>query len=398
MREKLWTRSFIITSTIFFLSALVFYLLIVTIGTYTIGEFNASTSMAGLVSGIFIIGAFIGRLFSGRIIARTGSRVTLFYGLIAFIFTTLLYFGAANLPLLVANRLLHGAALGVTLNSTGTLIAEILPDSRKGEGIGYYSLGGILAAAVGPFIGILMVQKMEFSSIFYLNFGLSVICFLLFFFIRFPERAPSTEVEDVTRFKWTDYFEFRAIPISVVALLVGFSYSGIMAFLSIFAEEINLVEAASFFFFVYAVAVLLSRPFTGRIMDIKGPNIIVYPSLVLFAIGMVLFSQATNGFILLLAGVLIGLGYGNFNSIAQTIAIQVTPAHRLGLATSTYFVFFDFGLGIGPYILGLLVPYSGYRNIFLFMVAVIFTAFVLYYFLHGKKHSNLKKVKKVKTG
>lgn len=304
MREKLWTRSFIITSTIFFLSALVFYLLIVTIGTYAIDEFNASTSMAGLVSGIFIIGAFIGRLFSGRVIARVGSRIILFYGLILYIFTTLLYFGAVNLPLLLVNRLLHGAALGVTLNSTGTLIAEILPDSRKGEGIGYYSLGSILSAAVGPFIGILMVQKMEFSSIFYLNLGLSVICFLLFFFIQFPDRTLATEIgeEDASGFRWMDYFEFRAIPISVVALLVGFSYSGIMAFLSIFAEEINLVEAASFFFFVYAVAVLLSRPFTGRIMDIRGPNIIVYPSLVLFATGMVLFSQATNGFILLLAG------------------------------------------------------------------------------------------------
>jgi|SRR5699024_2023744 len=164
-----------------------------------------------------------------------------------------------------------------------------------------------------------------------------------------------------------------------------------MSFLSLYAEEVNLIKAASFFFLVYAIAILASRPFTGRIMDLRGENIIVYPSLILFAIGMILFAAAYNSFMLLLAAALIGLGYGNFNSIAQTIAINVTPVERLGLATSTYFVFFDFGLGVGPYILGLLVPYTGYRMVFFLMVIVIVFSLGLYYLLHGKKQPNVKR-------
>lgn len=391
MKEKLWTRSFVLLSTIFFLSALVFYLLIVTIGTYATEEFNASTGLAGLVSGIFIVGAFIGRLITGRIIAKTGSRKMLFYGLILFILTTLFYFGTINLTVLTINRVLHGMSLGVVLNATGTLIAETLPDSRRGEGIGYYSMSSILSAAIGPFIGILFIQNTEFSNIFVLNLIISICAFLLFFFIKFPDEKGKETIEEVEQFKWSNYLEFKAVPIAFVALLIGFSYSGVMSFLSLYAEEINLVKASSFFFLVYAIAILLSRPFTGRLMDLRGENIIVYPSLVIFALGMVLFSMATNGFALLLAAALIGFGYGNFNSIAQTIAIQVTPTHRLGLATSTYFVFFDFGLGVGPYFLGLLVPYTGYRMVFMLMVGIIIVSFILYYILHGKKKTKTKK-------
>lgn len=388
MREKLWTRTFIILSTIFFLSALVFYLLIVVIGMYTVDEFNGSTGMAGLVSGIFIIGAFIGRLIAGRLIGRMGSRKMLFYGLLFFIITTCFYFGATNLILLTINRILHGMAMGSVLNATGTIIAETLPRSRRGEGIGYYSMSSILSAAIGPFIGILLAQNVGFTTIFILNFVLSIISFLLFFFVTIP---PKKEVKQrgKERFKLSNFLEYNVIPIAIVALLIGFSYSGIMSFLSLYAEEINLVHASSFFFLVYAVAILLSRPFTGRLMDIRGENIIVYPSLIIFALGMAMFSFASNSFLLLFSAVLIGLGYGNFNSIAQTIAIKVTPEHRLGLATSTYFVFFDFGLGVGPYFLGLLVPYIGYRSVFLLMVFVIIVSFVLYYFLHGRKVATL---------
>jgi MFS family permease len=162
-----------------------------------------------------------------------------------------------------------------------------------------------------------------------------------------------------------------------------------MSFLSFYSESINLVTAGSYFFLIYAIVILLSRPFTGRLMDTKGANIIVYPSLIIFAIGMTLFSQASSGIILLLAAALIGLGYGNFNSIAQALAIKVTPNHRLGLATSTYFIFYDFGLGVGPYLLGFLVPVFGYRHLFLSMVIVILISIVLYYFLHGRKDKAL---------
>ncbi|MGE7935091.1 MFS transporter [Viridibacillus arvi] len=393
-KEKLWTKDFIIVSLINFLITLIFFMLMVTIASFAKSEFNASTSMAGLVSSIFIIGTLMGRLVTGRIIGDVGSKKTLLIGLIAFSATTALYFGAFNLPLLLANRFLHGLSVGIASTATGTIIAQLIPPTRRGEGIGYYSMSAIMATAIGPFVGILLTQIFpDFYMIFLINLGLSFICLATFLLVKVPQqvatKSSQTEKASNSGFKLSNFIETKAVPISFVALVIGFSYSGVMSFLSFYSESINLVTAGSYFFLIYAIVILLSRPFTGRLMDTKGANIIVYPSLIIFAIGMTLFSQASSGIILLLAAALIGLGYGNFNSIAQALAIKVTPNHQLGLATSTYFIFYDFGLGVGPYLLGFLVPVFGYRHLFLSMVIVILISIVLYYFLHGRKDKAL---------
>src|SRR5699024_2197244 len=142
--------------------------------------------------------------------------------------------------------------LGVVLNATGTIIAETLPDSRRGEGIGYYSMSSILSAAVGPFIGILFVQNFDFSYIFTLNLILSILAFILYFMTSLPPKDEAEHTTEPTGVHWSNYLESRAIPIAIVALFVGFSYSGIMSFLSLYAEEVNLIKASSFFFLVYA--------------------------------------------------------------------------------------------------------------------------------------------------
>lgn len=391
-KEKLWTKNFTIVSLINFLVVMVYFLLMVTIAGYAVEQFHASTSVAGLVSSIFIIGSLIGRLVTGRMIEGAGSKKTLLIGLILFILSTVLYFVTTNLPLLLMNRLFHGVAVGVASTATGTIIAQIVPKARRGEGIGFFSLSAVLATAIGPFVGMLFIRYADFQIIFLFNLLLAAICLVISFAVKPPKlsspKTVSTQAEK--GFKLSNYLEYKAVPISFVALVVGFGYSGVLSFLSFYAEEINLVDAAGFFFLVYSIMLLLSRPFSGRLMDAKGANIVIYPSLIVFAIGMVLFSQAYFGVILLVAAAFIGLGYGNFVSVAQTIAIQVSPTHRFGLATSTFYILYDLGLGAGPYLLGFIVPITGYRGLFLYMAGVVVIALVLYYFLHGRSEKGLR--------
>lgn len=393
-KEKLWTKEFIVVSTINFLAILVFFLLMVTIASYAKTEFGAATSTAGLVSSIFIIGSLFGRLGAGRLIGKMGPIKILWIGLTAFTLTSALYFIAINIPLLLTIRFIQGVAVGVIGTATGTIVAHILPNTRKGEGIGYFSLSNILATAIGPFIGILLM-KMEngFTIMFTMNVILSMICLVFLAVVKLQLPAPkvSTIAEEKGSF-FSKFVEPKAVPISLIALIIGFSYSGVMSYLSFYAETINLVDAASYFFLVYAAIIIVSRPFTGKLMDTKGANLIVYPCFIVFAVGMYFFSQATAGWMLLLAAALIGFGYGNFNSIAQTVAVKVTPPHRFGLATATYFIFYDMGLGFGPYLLGFIVPITGYRSLFLIMVAVIIICIPLYYLLHGRKDKELLKI------
>ena len=136
---------------------------------------------------------------------------------------------------------------------------------------------------------------------------------------------------------------------------------------------------------VYAIAILVSRPFTGRLMDLKGANFVMYPAFILFTAGLLLLSTAHSGIIMLIAGAFIGLGFGNMQSSTQAIAIKLTPTHRMGLATSTFFIALDAGLGFGPYLLGFLIPATGYSTMYGIMGILVLATSVLYYFLHGKK-------------
>ncbi|WP_079524543.1 MFS transporter [Solibacillus isronensis] len=388
IKEPIWTKDFIIVSIINFVSILMFFLLMVTISSYAVDTYHVSTSIAGLVSSIFIIGSLIGRLGAGRLIGNIGPQKMLLIGLVLFFFTTTLYLMEWGVVYLLIIRLLQGIAVGTIGTATGTIVAMILPISRKGEGIGYFSLSAVLATAIGPFVGMFML-KLEngFDVIFYMNTGLSLMLLIAYFFVKISlppvNKQNGQQTEKLSFIE--KFIEPKALPISFIALLIGFAYSGVMTFITFYAREINLVEAASYFFLAYAGIVIISRPFTGKLMDVRGPNVIVYPCLAVFAVGMLLFSQASAGWMLLVAAVLIGFGYGNFNSIAQAIAVKVTEPHRFGLATSTYFILYDLGLGVGPFILGMIEPHTTYRTIFVSMIPLILICIPLYYLLVGRK-------------
>ncbi|MDV6377266.1 MFS transporter [Sporosarcina sp. GW1-11] len=378
--KEIWTKDFIVTSIINFFLMLVMYLLIVTIAPFSVKEYGVSTSVAGLVSGIFIIGTLIARLAIGGLISKVGSRRILLIGLAITVLSSAFYLGAVNLPLLMANRFFHGVGLGIASTATGTMIAQMLPPSRRGEGIGYFSLSTVLATAIGPFLGIFLSQHFEFRVLFFFCLALSICCAAMFFFVKkTPAVMPKNDVKvSKVKFGVNSLLEKRALPIGFITLLAAMAYSGVLSFISFYAEEVNLVSASSFFFLVYAIAVLFSRPFTGKLLDAKGNKFVVYPSLLLFAAGLLLLSSVQVGWVLLLAGGILGLGFGNFQSCAQAIALQGVKPERLGVATSTFFIFLDFGFGFGPYVLGSLIPIIGYRELYVVLTIVVVIALFLF--------------------
>src|SRR5690625_3498334 len=112
---------------------------------------------------------------------------------------------------------------------------------------------------------------------------------------------------------------------------------------------------------------------------------------------MITISQATSNFVFLLGAVFIGLGYGNFQSCSQALAIKLTPLNRMGLANSTYFIFLDIALGLGPLVLGLLISIIGFRGMYLSLAGVIVGSLFVYYALHGKKDKELIQLEVKKT-
>lgn len=384
-RPALWTKNFIILSSINFFLTLMFFLLNATIVLYAIDEFDATASMGGLVAGIFIIGTLLGRLITGLIMQSTGPKRILTIGLIFFTLTTLLYFIDYGITFLILTRFIHGFTLGIASTVIGTVVVFSLPASRKGEGIGYFSMAATLATGIGPFIGLYMTQHSGFDMIFSFCLLLGIISLATAFFYNAPI-LKKTETKRVKfEFKLSSFIEPRALPISVIILLLAFCFSSVLSYISIYAIEIDLGETASFFFVAYGAAVFISRLFTGRLMDKKGANVIMYPAFIIFGVGMFLLSSANNSGTFLLAAALIGLGFGNLQSASQVIAVNSVASNRVGIATATFLIFFEAGAGFGPYLLGLVIPAAGYSVLYSILGIIGVATSVLYYYLHGKK-------------
>lgn len=122
-------------------------------------------------------------------------------------------------------------------------------------------------------------------------------------------------------------------------------------------------------------------------MDKKNENYVVYPALVVLAIGLFILGKMSNGWLMLLAAILIGFGFGNFQSAIQTTTTQMVPAERLTQTTATYFICYEFALGFGPSVIGFVQPFLGYQNLFIVMAVIALIGIVLYYFIHGRKVS-----------
>lgn len=387
VKSKLWTKNFIIITIVNFLAAIGFYLLMIIISEYAMVKFNSSPGEAGFSASIFVIGALLARLFTGKWIAGTGYKKMLFIGMLSSLALTLTYFGTNGIIALLAVRFVHGAAFGITSTAAATIVADIIPKERSGEGIGYYSLSQTLATAIGPFIGMFLSQHGSYNVIFVTCAIVSAASLVILPFLTLPKIELTEEQKNgMQGSRLSNFIEFSVVPISIISLVIYLCYSSIVSFLSVYAKEIHLIDAAGFFFIVYAVIVLVSRPSVGRMFDLKGENSIMYPAILIFAIGMFLFSRNSHGYVLLLAAALIGLGFGAIQSSTQAIAVKITPPHRLGLANSTYFMFADIGMGIGPLFVGFMIPFTGYRGMYMIMATIALVCLLLYYLLHGKNH------------
>jgi predicted MFS family arabinose efflux permease len=202
--------------------------------------------------------------------------------------------------------------MGIAFAVMQTTVMDLIPDERGAEGISFYTLNFILGTAIGPFLGVYISQIATMQTIFIVCTIMTGISVLLSIFTALPKGSITNEqIKEMKGFHFKGFVEAKALPIAVLMGILALSFSGILSFLTSYSMEINLMTAASFFFIVYSVIVLISRPITGSILDKKGDNVVMYAAILLFSAGLFVLSQAGQCFTLLIGGVLIGLGFGN---------------------------------------------------------------------------------------
>ena len=385
-KEKLFNTGFITITTINFIVFLIYYCFVVITAKFATSELGASPAQAGFAAGIYIIGTLIARLYIGKKLELIGRKQMLRFGAIIYLITTIAYLISTNIIILDTVRFLNGFAYGTISTAANAIVTAYIPKSRNGEGINYYGLSTSLAAAIGPFIGILLLPIVGFKSVIILAIVLSVLvtvaCYL------FPvQNIELTDDHKKLLNSWSlnTFIEYKVLFISIVAFLIGLSYSSVLGFLSIYADNLGLSTAGAFFFVVYALIITLTRPFAGQIFDAKGENAVMYPSFIFLAIGLLTLSYTTTSFMLLLSGALIGLGYGTFMSNGQAVCLKLVDSSKVSIALSTYFIGLDLGLGFGPYALGTVHSFLSYSGIYVLCAVLTVAVAILYaIFYKGK--------------
>lgn len=390
-KPQLWTKDFILYFFSNLFNALTFYTLLTTMALYAIESFAASESTAGLASSIFVIGALIARLIAGQSVEKIGRKKMMYASGVVFLLGTIGYFFVDSIALLFIVRFIHGLSFGFINTAMNTAVMSSIPPTRRGEGTGYYSLSTTVSTAIGPFLGVFLITNYNFELILIVTTICALLSLALLLLIRVQE-APLTEAERAAiqlGFKPANLVQKEAMPIALVTAFMGVAYSSIVSFINLYATELHLVSAASYFFLVYAIFLFISRPIGGRLLDAKGDNFIMYPSIVLFALSLWLLGTASTSFTLLTAAALMAFGFGTYMSAGQAIVAKVSPPNKIGLSMATYFIGLDFGVGVGPFVLGYVIQKMNYSTMYMLLAIVVLGLVIAYYFVHGKKARQL---------
>ena len=378
-KNRLVTPTFLIAWLVNFIQYLLFYLLVTTIALYAVKQFAVGEAASGLAASSFVIGATVARVFCGYVTDVVGRRPVLVSASVLVAVACLLYLPVDNFPLLVVVRALHGFAYAFATTAVMAMAQSVIPASRRAEGTGYFALSSTLATAVGPALGLFLVESFDYRTLFVVTFATSVVALVAALVLRTPQvRQPAG------RFNVADVAHPAVIPIGVFMMLIGLCYAGVITYLNAYAVERDLTVGASLFFIGYAAVMLVMRFVLGRVQDRHGDNVVVALGVVSFVIALVVLSLATENWMVVAAGMLTGLGYGTLMPACQAIAVRLVEPERMGTGISTMFLFMDLGLGIGPVFLGMLVAATSYGAMYAVLAVICLLAGFLYVLVNGR--------------
>lgn len=383
--QPILSKKFVLLWLIQFLVSMQFYLVTTISAVYAMERFGAGESEAGLTTSAFTIGAVIARLLSGKYMEVLGRRRVLLSAMVLFSLVSAAYLPDTGMSGLLAVRFVNGLAFAAITTIAPAAVQSVIPSRRRGEATGYFGMSTTLATALGPALGVWLSRSIGYGSLFVLVSAVAGLALIVVLVLRVPEvELTQAQRRSARQWRLSSIIETRALPISGLMVFAGMAYSTILTYLNAYAVELDLVSSAAAFFVVYAIAIVLTRPYLGRRQDRRGDNSVIPPALVLFSATLVMLAFASSGWMLLAAGAMLGCSFGAIITAAQAAAVKVAPIARVGLTTATFFLCMDLGATVGPAVLGSVVPALGYRGMYLCAAGVLLVAVGYYWLVHGR--------------
>ena len=388
--SKIFSKDFILACLGCFLLFVNFYMLLAAMPLAIQQDMGATPKEMSLVVSIYIFGIVLLRPFSGLISDRIGANRIALITQFIFVLCTLFYLGFSGiLPLLII-RLIHGVFHSLSTTSHAAMAINMVPDQKKGEGIGYYGLAMSLSMVLGPALGLFLLQAFNFQALIWVAILFSALSWLSTIFIKKPVvfKEHSAEQAKPTAFKLSSLIEIKAVPVCISVLVFSFSYSSLISFMAVYTAGLDIGQAAMYFFISFAISILVSRPAIGKLLDTRGPSFLMFPSFLLFALGLIVLSVSSSVMGILVSGLILGLAYGAIFPCFQTITIRLSPPENAGSATATFFLFYDGGFGLGAFVLAFIASVLGYAKMYMLVSVLVLLSLLLYYYLFHRKQSS----------
>lgn len=362
--DKLWNAQYLRVMTSNFLLFFAFYLLTPLLPIYLATQFNATKDTIGVVLSGYVVATLFIRPFSGFIVDTFNRKKVLMLCFFSFFVCFAGYIGATTLLMFAIVRTLHGIPFGASTVANSTVAIDVLPSSRRNEGIGYYGLSNNLAMAIAPTAGIYIYHATNnFTILFWLSLVLAFLGFLTTTKVKLRDRQP---VQGKPKISLDHFFLTRAWLMAINICLFGLCWGALSNYVAIYGQEtLGITDGTGIFFALLSIGLVLSRLYGARSLRQGLITRNCTRGVIISLIGYSLFATGLGKLSFYLSPLLIGLGNGQMYPAFLNMFIKVARNDQRGTANSSILISWDLGMGIGMILGGFIAEYISYSASFI---------------------------------
>lgn len=375
MKERLWTRNFILALVITIEVNLACNLLLSTISIYA-KQITSTDAYAGVMTGAFTLAALFIRIVAGKMLDKIGRRKVLMFGVGITVLSTVAYLLTNNIYIIIFLRVMQGVGFGISSTAIATIVTDVTPESRMLEGIGYSGVGITITTAIGPSIALALVGENydKFNVLFIATAAVALFTILLSFKLSYKEVVSKKE-EGTCDGEGISISKI-IIP-SIVLFIAAVAESTILAFAALYGIELGFSNIG-LFFTINAMGILASRLFINQIVNKLGTNVVVSSGVLIFAASIFGIAVTKTYIMLIIMGFLCGVMVGSLLPIVNLLILDSASKSSRGMANAIYYALIDGGYGIGSIMWGQVVVACGYRWIYAYSSISLVVAFLIF--------------------
>lgn len=391
-KEKLWNANYIKVMTTNFLLYFAFYLLTPLLPLYLSETFGATKDTIGIVLSGYTVAALIVRPFCGYVVDSFSRKKVLMLCLSGFAVFFAGYIAAGTILMFAICRTLHGGPFGAVTVANSTCAIDVLPSSRRNEGIGLYGLSNNFAMAIAPSIGIYLHNMVDsYMILFWIAFVVAISAVLIAWTIRLPEKDIIRNKEKLSLDR---FFLTRAWLLAINIAMFGFCWGVLSNYLAIYSKEVLSITGGTGTYFALLSMGLFSSRLQGRKALSQGKlTQNAAEGMLISLVGFTLFVAIPHPVAYYLSAILIGLGNGHLYPAFLNMFVHVARHDQRGTANSSILTGWDLGFGIGCLLDGIVAEHFGYTATF-WMVAAENAVSVILFFLASRQFFERRKILK----